>query len=569
MTNPPIRVKRDEADALMAEWEMRMGRLDTERKEHRSELEKCAEGFLGFLPYWSFVGREIGDVFQMKDCRSTHDASAMKVNPQVMPLTPDGPKEITDGTEEAEAEPHDHLWEGQVNFAKLTETEDWIYALKAGKLGFTELECAFDAWRLLFGPRNARVHIFSRADTAAIELLEYVRFGITKLPDWMRPPFAEEERGGDTGHSLMLVFGEEDKRRCVAYAAGPKVSIDQTCHHAHVDELAVMPFAEKTWNSISSTVSPHGGTCHVVTRGAGDEVYAAELWDLSKERIAKLFPFFQAWDKRPDRDAAWREKEAGNMTAVELKHYAPETEEDALAGDSEEHFVPIELWDRCKEELPYLEPATDELGVLGVDAGVRNDYFAVVFVTRHPDPDRHEDIALRKTKLWTPPRGGEINFAGPEAFIWAVCLGGCVMGHWKGNPWVEETYDHPQLCPACVECVSGREAWLKPWNIYEVAYDPHQMENTAQRGRRDAINFQPFEQGKPRFIADSELRDLIATKRMAHDGEEVMRNQVEYAGAKLSDEDHKIRIVKLGPQKKVDLVVALSMASKRCMELYL
>ena len=561
-----IKVRRDQADMLLAEWELSMTKRAEAATEHAKELAACRAAFINFLPYWSFVGREMGEVFRMTECTSRHDSE--EIDDGVVLLTTEGTKEIKK-LQEHEVAPHSHLWEGQEEFARLTETEKWIFALKAGKLGFTELECAFDAWRMIFGPRNARIHIFSRADTAAIDLLGYVRFGIIRLPEWMRPALAEDERGGDTGHSLRLIYSEDDKRTAVCYAAGPKVSIDQTCHHAHVDEMSVMPFAEKTWNSITSTIAP-SGTCHIVTRGAGDTVYAAELWRLAKKGLSKLFPFFIPYNRRPGRDEAWRETEAGNMTSVGIKHYAPETEDDALAGENEELFIPIELYDRCKEELPDLAPGGKEFGVLGVDAGVRNDYFAVVLVTRHPDEDRHEDIALRKLRLWTPPPGGEISFSGPEAFIWAVCLGGCAMGHWKKEPWDEpKDLRNDEPCPACVECVAGREAWLPPWNIFEVAYDPHQMENTAQRGKADAINFQPFEQGKARLIADSELRNIIASKRFAHDGNETMRGQIEHAGAKLDAEERKLRIVKLGPDKKVDAVVALSMAANRCTELYL
>jgi hypothetical protein len=47
------------------------------------------------------------------------------------------------------------------------ERELLILALKAGKLGFTELARACDAWVTLFRQSNARVHLFCRDARAA------------------------------------------------------------------------------------------------------------------------------------------------------------------------------------------------------------------------------------------------------------------------------------------------------------------------------------------------------------------------------------------------------------------
>ncbi|MCC7104150.1 MAG: hypothetical protein IT307_03330, partial [Chloroflexi bacterium] len=193
------------------------------------EYEACRESFSHFLTHWTFTNRETGEVMRFAS-----------------------------------------LWPGQVKFAELMERESWIYALKAGKLGFTELECAFDAWVALFRQRNARVHIFSRDANAARELLGYVRFGIRHLPGWLRPRFAAE---GNTQTTIRLAMGLDDVRSIVSYASGPTVSIDQSAAHCHVDELAHMPHPEETWSAVETTVAP-AGSCHIVTRGHGDANYA-------------------------------------------------------------------------------------------------------------------------------------------------------------------------------------------------------------------------------------------------------------------------------------------------------
>ncbi|KKK49928.1 hypothetical protein LCGC14_3130140, partial [marine sediment metagenome] len=216
----------------------------------------------------------------------------------------------------------------------------------------------------------------------------------------------------------------------------------------------------------------------------------------------------------------------------------PETVTDALAGDEQSSFIPEQLWDACLEELPSFAPeevglaGTKEPVVLGVDAGVSNDCFGIVAVTRHPHPSRHDDVAIRAIRLWEPPKGEHIDFAEPEKFIREIC---------------------------------------RLYNVVQLAYDPYQLESMMQNLTRDAVVWcEPFNQQKDRLIADSELRDLIVNRRLAHDGNRSLREHFLNAAAKLqAKEDSQIRIVKKAPHRKVDLAVATSMACNRCLYLLL
>ena len=483
------------------------------------------EDFYEFLPYWQFKDRETGEV-----------------------------RSFT----------HEEIWEGQLLLIEAAQEHDWVLALKAGKLGFTELECAYDAWRAL-GPKNARVHIFSRDFTAAQELLEYVRFGLEHLPKWFNVTLAAKERGGDIGRSLKFYMGPDDMRTVMAYASGANVSIDQSCCHAHVDELAIMLFAEKTWNAINSTVAP-GGTCHIVSRGAGEDVYLKVLWDAAVENPGgDIFPFFTDWRKRPGRDDRWRDLQAAKMTPQGLRYYAPETAADALSGEETEQFVPIEAWDACYELLPPFEPATmtEVPVVIAVDAASTGDCFAVVAITRHPDPERSEDVALRACRVWKPPgHGREINYAEPEAFIRALCIGGCALGH-SQEPQFAALHEE---CPACQDRVL-----IPPYNVIVVTYDPYQLTDMMQRINREVgVWTKSFDQGGRRLKSDRQLYDLIIQRRLAHHGDSDVREHIQNAHSKLEKgQDSKLRIVKKAQDKKVDLVVAISMGSYECLRMYL
>ena len=204
---------------------------------------------------------------------------------------------------------------------------------------------------------------------------------------------------------------------------------------------------------------------------------------------------------------------------------------------SVETFVPIEWWDDCKAEIPEIGPKTPM--VVALDAGVSNDPFGMVMV--HRDPNDKENIVLKYSKRWLPPKGGKLNFQGtPE----------------KRGPELELL-------------------WLiENYNVIQVAYDPYQLEDMAGRIKRLRLTWMfAFDQGTRRLKADSMLRNKIRGKTIIHNGEhEYVRQNILNANAKISSEDledRKIRIVKKTKDKKVDLTVALSMATYEAMRLNL
>jgi phage terminase large subunit-like protein len=223
-----------------------------------------------------------------------------------------------------------------------------------------------------------------------------------------------------------------------------------------------------------------------------------------------------------------------------------------LWASGEGDFIPMTQWDACQEALPPLEPGDRTPAVLAVDAATSYDCFGVVLLTRHPE--RPADVAIRHTRIWKPPKGGKINYSGPEGFIRTLCQGGCRLGHPQREPWMDKAG-----CPAC-----AAGDLIPPYNIIEVTYDPYQLVSIMQQLYREGVNAQPFSQGTDRLIADSQLYDLIMNLRIAHTGQADLREHIQNAAAKQSkEEDTKLRIVKKEAGRKIDLAVAVSMGSKR------
>jgi hypothetical protein len=483
--------------------------------EQQAQRAACAASFRAFLPFWQFLNRDTG-VWQ------TFTA----------------------------------LWPGQAALVEQIALHRYLFALKAGKLGFTELACAYDGWLLCFGPPNSRVHIFSKDAVAAQDLLARVRDGVERLPPWLRRGSIGVEPGGDTRTTLKLRVGPDDVRTCVSYAAAQRASIDQTATHVHLDELAHMPFPADTWHAVQSTIAPAPiGSVHIVTRGAGDDNFAADLWRAAQRPGALITPFFQPWSARPDRDVAWREQQRATMTDAQFRWYLPETPEDALAGDQVTTYIPPEVWDLCYDpDLPPLEFGDPIAVVLGVDLAVTADCAAVVAVSFHPD--RPGVAAIRRCAVWDPKDyGGHVPLEEFENFLRLLCDDKCRNWHPRSRP-----------DPECELCQA--ELFKVPaLNVVQVAYDPYQMEYMADILKRaNIVWLRPFLQQGDREVADSRLHKMALNRQIAHNGDARLAAHIANCGVRVQpDQDSKMRIVKKAADRKVDLAVAASMAIDRLM----
>ena len=188
-------------------------------------------------------------------------------------------------------------------------------------------------------------------------------------------------------------------------------------------------------------------------------------------------------------------------------------------------------WDACAEAMPV--PTRSEPMVIAADAGISNDSFALVGVTRHPDPARRVDtIAVRYCQIWSPRElGHDIDFMEIQDEIIRLA---------------------------------------RAFNIIEVAYDKYQLHQMMSYLVNNGIVYtQEFSQQSAREVADKALRDGIVQRKVAHDGDRRLRAHVDNAVVRLSQNDGRLRIEKQSDGLKVDAAVALSMATARCLALNL
>lgn len=188
---------------------------------------------------------------------------------------------------------------------------------------------------------------------------------------------------------------------------------------------------------------------------------------------------------------------------------------------SSQTFVPMEWWKACKsEEMPPLQP-TEPL-IFAIDAGVVSDCFAIVGVSR-----RGTKLYVRYARKWQPEAGKKLDFSGPEAEIRRLS---------------------------------------QEYNVLEWAYDEYQLHDLCKRLARDGMGwFNPFSQSSQRMVADKNLYDLIRERSIFHPGLTDLDEHIQNANAEVKGE--KMRLVKRSEFMKIDLAVALSMASYEAVRL--
>lgn len=191
--------------------------------------------------------------------------------------------------------------------------------------------------------------------------------------------------------------------------------------------------------------------------------------------------------------------------------------------ESDNAFVPAAWWEACVGDV---SGAAGLPIVLGVDAGVSSDHFAIVGVTRID-----EQVYVVLCQVWKPPPQGRLDFSVVEDYLRDVCA---------------------------------------RYNVAQIAYDPHQLHDMMTRLRRESVAWcDEFLQGKERLIADAQLYANIRDRRITHPAYPDLTEHVLSANQHITGDDDKLRLVKRSANHKIDAAVALSMANARARALTL
>lgn len=408
------------------------------------------------------------------------------------------------------------LWPAQVNALEIIGQAQRLIILKARQLGITWLILAWAYWLCIFHPGRT-VLFFSKGQLEADEL---IRRGAGMHARYLgqKPAITKE-------NTSELVWANGSRWRSLPATASAGRSF--TASVVVLDEYAFMVYAQQVYSAVKPTID-NGGKMIILSSANGEDNAFATQWTAAEKGESTFTPLFLPWTARPDRTPEWYAAVASDaFSMAEMRREYPATPDEAFSAVTAERFLEhMAMWDACREDLP---PLTDrEPLVWAVDAGVSNDTFAAVAVSRHPL--RRDDVAVRIVMQWTPQAGQALDFIAIGAELLAV---------------------------------------MRAWYSLVLVYDSYQMHLMAQQIAASGFWVEEFSQAAPRLIADRQLRDLILGRRLAHDGNAALRQAIDNADRKISEDKKTLRIVKRSAAKKIDPLVALSMAAAQCLELNL
>lgn len=409
------------------------------------------------------------------------------------------------------------LWPAQVGVLDTLIAQKLVIILKARQLGISWLCCAYVLWHCLFKP--GRVWLFlSKGEVEAHELARRVKVMYQRLPLWLqeRVPLTQ---------TATEALGWGNGSRVQSLAATKNAGRSFTASGVLMDEFAFMQWGEDVYTAVKPTVD-NGGQLFVVSTANGEGDGFHKRYTDADKGLNNFAPIFLSWRDRPSRDDAWRAAVAAEALDArkDLQEY-PSTPLEAFQSSGGDRYLPsITLWDACKADVPALDAKTPI--VLALDAGVTNDCFAAVAVSRHWL--NHDDVAVRYVRVWIPSGGKALDFDAIEREL--------------------------------------LDTVISKYNVVQVGFDIYQMVQMSQ-GLGTKVWVRPFSQQQERLKADAALLQLILRRRIVHDGNAVLRAHLDNSDRKNGEEADTLRIVKRDTSKKVDAAVALSMAASEILRL--
>lgn len=338
-----------------------------------------------------------------------------------------------------------------------------------------------------------------------------------KTPIAMKTLLGRVRIPGPNGEPPQLYLSTTPSKHWLYEYFGPLPCVCQDCH------------AEYAWELVLNTVPtcPSCGSTHYTTD---------DLWHDFKRKAAVVR--LRTQENEENLYTGFAQDRALSLSEAEARVLLDAEWEDLTEA---ENFLPsMTLWDLCySKDIP---PLTDrDPIVLAIDAAKGrtasySDCFAIVGVSRHWEPAlRRNTCVVRFVLTWQARPGQRIDFVGTP-----------------DNPG-------PELM---IRDISHK------YDVVQVAYDPYELHDFGMRLSRDRVAWlKEFSQLSDRTEADSDLLQLILSRRIVHDGNQTLRSHIANADRKVSDDGHKFRIVKRLDQLKVDAAVALSMACYRCLHL--
>lgn len=235
----------------------------------------------------------------------------------------------------------------EMRVAQRETLEAWLnerqtITLKARQIGFSTL-AAFTMWWITFFHDNRPVYALSKTEREAQKLLDKVKYGMDRLPEWMI------DRGPQVLQRTMqkINFDNGSTIECLP-ATDP--ARGESAYMIFVDEWAHFEDAERAWAAIEPATDV-GGRVHAISsaNGVGNLFHKMVVGAMTRTNNFKFI--FYSWRAVPERNDAWYETKRRNMLEWQLNQEYPSDVNSAFVRSGRPLFD-LEILDKSPIELP-------------------------------------------------------------------------------------------------------------------------------------------------------------------------------------------------------------------------
>jgi len=201
-----------------------------------------------------------------------------------------------------------HLYDFQEGLVESFLDHRFNVILKARQLGISTISAAYVSWLMLFH-REKNVLVIATKFSTAANLVKKVKSILKNLPDWIRIA----DVAIDNRTSFELSNGSQIKASSTSGDAGRSEALSLLV----VDEAAHIEGLTELWMGLYPTLST-GGRCIALSTPNGVGNWFHKIYTEAEQKTNDFYATKLIWDRHPDRDQEWFEKETRNMSRREI-----------------------------------------------------------------------------------------------------------------------------------------------------------------------------------------------------------------------------------------------------------
>jgi len=180
--------------------------------------------------------------------------------------------------------------------------------LKARQLGLSTVTAAYIVWMMLFHKEKNVLVLATKFGTAA-NLVKKVKTILKNCPSWVRIA----QVSIDNRTSFELTNGSQIKASSTSGDAGRSEALSLLV----IDEAAHVEGLDELWTGLYPTLST-GGRCIALSTPNGVGNWFHKTFIDASNGSNDFVPMTLPWDRHPDRDREWFEKETKNMSRRQI-----------------------------------------------------------------------------------------------------------------------------------------------------------------------------------------------------------------------------------------------------------